>query len=327
MELIRGIHNLQPRHHGYVLTIGNFDGFHRGHQALITALLAEGRHRRLPVMVMIFEPQPQEYFSGTSAQARLTRLRDKVKYLATAGVDAILCVAFNKKFSELSAHAFLFDLVVDKLGARFICVGDDFHFGTRRQGNFTMLQHASNQVGFEVMRIITYTEGGRRISSTAVRKALLQDRLVEAEMLLGHLYRISGRVIYGDALGRTLGFPTANISLKGLLAPLNGVYAVWVYGITKSPLPGVANLGTRPTVTGNRESQQHMEVHLIDVTLNLYGCHIEIVICAKVRNEQCFVSLEELKQQIANDVVSVRQYFKLGPQQPALKIINRESNE
>ncbi|PLK58300.1 riboflavin biosynthesis protein RibF [Candidatus Palibaumannia cicadellinicola] len=318
MELIRGIHNLQPRHHGCVLTIGNFDGFHRGHQALITELQAEGRRRRLPVMVMIFEPQPQEYFSGAKAQVRLTRLRDKVKYLAAAGVDAILCVAFNKQFSNLSAHAFLFDLVVHKLGGRFICVGDDFHFGTGRQGNFTMLQHAGSKVGFEVMRIITYTEGGRRISSTAVRKALSQDRLVEAETLLGHLYRISGRVIYGDALGRTIGFPTANVSLKGLPVPLNGVYAVQVYGVAKYPLPGVANVGTRPTVTNNCQNQQNMEVHLLDATLNLYGCHLEVVIRAKVRNEQRFASLEELKQQIANDVVSTRHYFELGPQRPQL---------
>ncbi|ABF14065.1 bifunctional riboflavin kinase/FAD synthetase [Candidatus Palibaumannia cicadellinicola] len=314
MELIRGIHNLQQRHHGCVLTIGNFDGFHRGHQALINKLQTEGRRRRLPAIVIIFEPQPQEYFAGTKAQVRLTRFRDKVKYLATAGVDAILCITFNKYFSNLSAKTFLFDILVHKLGGRLICVGDDFCFGKCRQGNLTMLKHASNQVGFDIINIMTYnTEDGQRISSTAIRQALVQDRLDEAEMLLGHLYRISGRVIYGDALGRIIGFPTANISLKGRLAPLNGVYAVQVYGITKDPLPGIANIGTRPTVTNYSHNQQHMEVHLLDVTLNLYGYHLEVIILAKIRKEQRFASLEELKQQIVNDIANVRNYFKYAP--------------
>lgn len=239
MELIRGIHNLQPRHHGCVLTIGNFDGFHRGHQALIAELQAEGRRRGLPVMVMIFEPQPQEHFAGDAAPARLTRLRDKVKYLAAAGVDAVVCVTFYKQFAA-------------------------------------------------------------------------QDRLMEAEMLLGHPYSLSGRVVHGDALGRTIGYPTANVSLKGRQAPINGVYAVEVYGIADRPLPGVANIGTRPTVAGLR---QRLEVHLLDVDMNLYGCHIEVVIRAKVRNEQRFASLDDLKRQIANDVMSARDYFGLATPQ------------
>lgn len=313
MELIRGIHNLQPRHHGCVLTIGNFDGFHRGHQALIAELQAEGRRRGLPVLVMIFEPQPQEHFAGDAAPARLTRLRDKVKYLAAAGVDATMCVTFDKRFAALSARAFVAELLVKKLGVRFIGVGDDFRFGARRQGDFALLQQAGKEAGFEVMSTVTYTEGGRRISSTAVREALAQDRLVEAEMLLGHPYRLSGRVVHGDALGRTIGFPTANVSLKGRQAPINGVYAVEVHGLAERPLPGVANIGTRPTVAGLR---QRLEVHLLDVDMNLYGRHIEVVIRAKVRNEQRFASLDDLKRQIANnDVVSARDYFGLATPQ------------
>ncbi|AHF73617.1 bifunctional riboflavin kinase/FMN adenylyltransferase [Candidatus Sodalis pierantonius str. SOPE] len=312
MELIRGIHNLQPRHHGCVLTIGNFDGFHRGHQALIAELQAEGRRRGLPVMVMIFEPQPQEHFAGDAAPARLTRLRDKVKYLAAAGVDAVVCVTFYKQFAALSAGAFVTDLLVQKLGVRFIGVGDDFRFGARRQGDYALLQQAGKAAGFEVMSTVTYTEGGRRISSTAVREALAQDRLMEAEMLLGHPYSLSGRVVHGDALGRTIGYPTANVSLKGRQAPINGVYAVEVYGIADRPLPGVANIGTRPTVAGLR---QRLEVHLLDVDMNLYGCHIEVVIRAKVRNEQRFASLDDLKRQIANDVMSARDYFGLATPQ------------
>lgn len=309
MQLIRGIHNLQPRHHGCVLTIGNFDGFHRGHQALLAELRAESHRRGLPAMIMIFEPHPQEHFAGAAAPARLTRLRDKVKYLAAAGVDLILCVTFNKRFAALSARAFVSDLLVQKLKVRFIGVGDDFRFGAQRLGNFALLLQVSKEAGFEVMNTVTYTEGGRRISSTAVREALAQDLLVEAEMLLGHPYRISGRVMHGDALGRTIGFPTANVSLKGRKAPVKGVYAVEVYGVAAEPLLGVANIGTRPTVAG---LCQWLEVHLLDVAMNLYGRHIEVVIRAKMRNEQWFASLGELTRQIENDVVRARDYFRLA---------------
>ncbi|AFP84933.1 riboflavin kinase/FMN adenylyltransferase [secondary endosymbiont of Ctenarytaina eucalypti] len=302
------MHNLQPRHYGCVLSIGNFDGFHRGHQALIAALQTEGRRRSLPVMVMIFEPQPQEYFAGDTAPARLTRLRDKIKYLSAAGVEVVICVTFDKRFSALSASAFVTDVLVKKMGVSFIGVGDDFRFGARQQGDYAMLQRLGKATGFEVMSTITYTEGGRRISSTAVREALAQDRLVEAEMLLGHPYRLSGRVVHGDALGRTIGFPTANVSLKGRQAPINGLYAVRVYGISAKPLPGIANIGTCPTVAGLR---QRLEVHLLDVAMNLYGRHIEVIIHEKVRNEKRFASLDDLKRQIINDVVSARDYFRL----------------
>lgn len=308
MKLIRGLHNLQARHHGCVLTIGNFDGFHRGHQALIAQLQTEGRKRGLPVMVMIFEPQPQEHFAGPDAPARLTRLRDKMKYLAQAGVDVVLCVAFDARFAAISAESFVAQLLVKKLGVRFLCVGDDFRFGAGRRGDFVFLQQAGAATGFDVMSTATYTEGGKRISSTAVREALCHDRLVVAEMLLGHPYRISGRVEHGDELGRTLGFPTANVSLKGRPAPINGVYAVEVNGLAAQPLPGVANLGTRPTVAGLR---QRLEVHLLDMAMDLYGRHIEVVIRAKLRDEQRFASLDALKRQIANDVVTGRDFFGL----------------
>ncbi|MGL9769492.1 MAG: bifunctional riboflavin kinase/FAD synthetase [Sodalis sp. (in: enterobacteria)] len=307
MELIRGIHNLQPRHHGCMLTIGNFDGFHRGHQALIAELQAESRNRGLATMVMIFEPQPQEHFTGDAAPARLTCLRDKVKYLADAGVDATVCVIFNKRFAALSARAFVTDILVKKMGVRFIGVGDDFRFGAGRQGDFAFLQQAGKEAKFKVMNTVTYTEGGRRISSTAVREALAQDRLEEAEMLLGHSYRLSGRVVHGDALGRTIGFPTANVSLKGRQAPVNGVYTVEVNGLAERSLPGVANIGTRSTVADFRK---RLEVHLLDMDKNLYGHYIEVVICTKIRNEKRFASLDDLKQQITNDVVNARDYFR-----------------
>lgn len=291
-----------------MLTIGNFDGVHRGHQALLEQLKREGQRLGLPVMVMIFEPQPLELFAADKAPARLTRLRDKAKYLAQAGVDYLLCVKFDPRFAANTAQAFVAQLLVEKLGVKFLTVGDDFRFGAGRQGDFQLLQQAGAEFGFDVISTDSFCDGGLRISSTAIRQALHDDDLVLAETLLGHPYSISGRVVHGDELGRTLGFPTANLPLKRLVAPVKGVYAVDVYGLGSTPLYGVANIGTRPTVAGVR---QQLEVHLLDVTMDLYGCHIDVVLRAKLRNEQRFASLEALKQQIANDVVTARTFFGL----------------
>lgn len=308
MELIRGIHNIRARHHGCVLTIGNFDGVHRGHQALLEQLKREGQRLGLPVMVMIFEPQPLELFAADKAPARLTRLRDKARYLANAGVDYLLCVKFDPRFAANTAQAFVAQLLVEKLGVKFLTVGDDFRFGAGRQGDFQLLQQAGAEFGFDVISTDSFCDSGLRISSTAIRQALYDDDLVLAETLLGHLYSISGRVVHGDELGRTIGFPTANLPLKRLVAPVKGVYAVEVYGLGPKSLPGVANIGTRPTVAGVR---QQLEVHLLDITMELYGCHIDVVLRAKLRNEQRFASLDALKQQIANDVVTARTFFGL----------------
>ncbi|AML60135.1 Riboflavin kinase / FMN adenylyltransferase [Serratia rubidaea] len=291
-----------------MLTIGNFDGVHRGHKALLEQLKQEGQRLGLPVIVMIFEPQPLELFAADKAPARLTRLRDKAKYLAQAGVDYLLCVKFDPRFAAHTAQSFVAELLVQKLGVKFLMVGDDFRFGANRLGDFPLLQKAGAEYGFEVVSTPTFREGGQRISSTAIRNALRDDDLPLAETLLGHPYSISGRVVHGDELGRTIGFPTANLPLKRLVAPVKGVYAVEVYGLGPQPLPGVANIGTRPTVAGVR---QQLEVHLLDVTMDLYGRHIDVVLRAKLRNEQRFASLDALKQQIANDVVSAREFF--GP--------------
>ncbi|CDG47208.1 bifunctional riboflavin kinase/FAD synthetase [Serratia symbiotica] len=306
MQLIRGIHNIQARHHGCVLTIGNFDGVHRGHQAVLEQLQQEGQRLGLPVMVMIFEPQPLEMFATDQAPARLTRLRDKAKYLAQAGVDYLLCVKFDSRFAANTAQAFIAELLVEKLCVKLLIVGDDFRFGAGRQGDFTLLQQAGKEYGFEVVSTSTFREGGQRISSTAIRHALDDGALSLAENLLGHPYSISGRVVHGDELGRTIGFPTVNLPLKRLVAPVKGVYAVEVYGLGPDPLPGVANIGTRPTLDG---VCQQLEVHLLDVTMDLYGRHIDVVLRMKMRNEQRFASLDALKQQIADDVVTARKFF------------------
>ncbi|MGD8108034.1 bifunctional riboflavin kinase/FAD synthetase [Pantoea sp. FN0302] len=308
MKFIRGIHNLRTQPDGCVLTIGNFDGVHRGHQALLARLCEEGRQRHLPVVVMLFEPQPLELFAADKAPARLTRLRDKLKYLAQAGVDAVLCVRFDRSFAAVSAQSFVNDLLVDKLGVRFLAVGDDFRFGAGREGDFLLLQKAGVEYGFDVISTQTFSEGGKRISSTAIRQALANDDLSLAQSLLGHPFALSGRVVHGDALGRTIGFPTANVLLRRMVSPVKGVYAVEVHGLSEQPLPGVANIGTRPTVAGLR---QQLEVHLLDISMNMYGRHIDVVLRQKIRNEQRFPSLDALKEQIAKDVVTAREFFGL----------------
>lgn len=308
MKLIRGIHNLSQAPHGCVLTIGNFDGVHRGHQALLQGLCEEGRARGLPVVVMIFEPQPLELFAGDKSPARLTRLREKLRLLAQCGVDYVLCVRFDRRFAALTAQAFVSDLLVDKLGVKFLAVGDDFRFGAGRQGDFLLLQTAGQKYGFDVTSTQTFCSGGARVSSTAVRQALSDDDLTLAEALLGHPFSISGRVVHGDELGRTIGFPTANIPLRRQVSPVKGVYAVEVAGLGDTLLPGVANIGTRPTVAGVR---QQLEVHLLDIAMDLYGRHIDVVLRKKIRNEQRFTSLDELKAQIAKDELTAREFFGL----------------
>lgn len=308
MELIRGIHNLQARHYGCVLTIGNFDGVHRGHQALLAQLKQEGNGLGAPVMVMMFEPQPQEFFTPAQAPARLTRLRDKCRHLAAVGVDYVLCIRFDQTFSSYPADEFIKTWLIEKLGVRFLLVGDDFRFGLERHGDYTLLKQFGRQYGFEVINSESFCEGDRRISSTTVRLALQQADLARAEMLLGYPYSISGRVVHGDGMGKTFGFPTANLPLKRLVVPVSGVYVVEVYGLGTTVLPGVANIGTRPTMGGVR---QQLEVHLLGTSMDLYGCHIDVVLRAKLRDEQCFDSLEALKQQISNDVMAARDFFGL----------------
>ncbi|KFC07749.1 riboflavin kinase/FMN adenylyltransferase [Trabulsiella guamensis ATCC 49490] len=292
-----------------MLTIGNFDGVHRGHQALLQRLREEGRERGVPVVVMIFEPQPLELFSAEKAPARLTRLREKLRYLAESGVDYVLCVRFDRRFAALTAQTFISDLLVKRLGVQYLAVGDDFRFGAGRQGDFLLLQKAGAEFGFSVTSTQTFCEAGVRISSTAVRQALAEDDLQQAEKLLGHPFIISGRVVHGDELGRTIGFPTANLPLRRQVSPVKGVYAVQVAGLGNTLLPGVANIGTRPTVSGVR---QQLEVHLLDVAMDLYGRHIDVILRKKIRNEQRFASLDELKAQIARDELTARDFFGLS---------------
>lgn len=306
MELIRGLHNLRPRHQGSVVTIGNFDGVHRGHQVILSQLQAAGAALGLPDTVMIFEPQPQEFFQGDQAPARLMHWRDKVDALAAAGVARVLCVRFDEKFRALTARQFVQQLLVDGLGCRHLVIGDDFRFGCDRSGDFAVLQAAGREFGFAVNNTDTVVVAGDRVSSTRIRMALAAGDFALAETLLGRPYAISGHVTHGDKIGRTLGVPTANIPSRRLVSPVHGIFAVTVEGVAAAPVCGAASVGKRPTVQGLDE---RVETHLLDFAGDIYGKRIKVVFHHKLREELKFDSLDELKTAMAKDIADTRQYF------------------
>ncbi|MDA0149749.1 bifunctional riboflavin kinase/FAD synthetase [Vibrio sp. LaRot3] len=307
MELIRGIQNIKPHHQGCVLTIGNFDGVHLGHQAVLEQVSQQAEQLGLPSMVMTFEPQPLELFAKEKAPARLTRLRDKFVQLSKLDIDRLLCVSFNTHFAHLTAEQFISDLLVKRLGVKFLVVGDDFCFGRGRKGNFAMLEQAGKEYGFEVVSTQSFCLQQLRVSSTAIREALASDDLASSKEMLGRDYSISGRVSHGRKLGRTIGFPTANIPLKRCVSPVSGVYVVEALGLGEQAIGGVANIGNRPTVNGVR---QQLEVHLFDFQADLYGKQLEIVLLHKLRNEEKFASFEALKQQIELDAEAARVWLR-----------------
>jgi len=305
MQLVRGIHNIQPEDHGCVLTIGNFDGVHKGHQRVISALVTKAKALNCVAAVLVFEPQPQELFAPDKAPARLCRLRDKYALLAKLGVQRLICVNFNFKFASQSAEQFIEHLLVEKLGIKHLIVGDDFHFGKNRAGDFAMLSQAGKAFGFEVTDTASCKMENCRVSSTAIRHALEQDNLADVENMLGRPYSIIGKVFHGDKRGRQLGFPTANVLLKRRNSPLNGVFAVKVKTIN-GIFNGVANIGARPTINGVR---QQLEVHIFDFDDDLYGQCIEVIIIKKLRQVMKFDDLSALTAQIKLDSEQAKQVF------------------
>jgi riboflavin kinase/FMN adenylyltransferase len=306
MQIIRGFYNLKPEHHGCVATIGNFDGVHLGHQAVLGQLAEKADELTLPLVVVTFEPQPQEYFRPQESPPRLTRFREKVQALRRYAVDRVLVLRFNQTFSQQSPDEFIQNLLVNGLGVKYLVIGDDFRFGKDRAGDFAMLQAAGHAHGFEVVNMHTFIQNGERVSSTRVREALGKGDLNEAEKLLGRTYRMSGRVAHGDKRGRTIGFPTANIFLHRKAIPLRGVFVIQLYGIAGEPVPGVANLGTRPTVDGMRTL---LEVHLFNFDRDIYGCHVHVDFLLKLRDEKRFDSFDKLKEQILVDVDKAKAFF------------------
>ena len=307
MELIRGLHNLRARHHGCVLTIGNFDGVHLGHQRILRRLREEADARGLAATVMLFEPQPAEFFAPETAPTRLMPLRDKLRALARAGVDRVLCVRFNADFRAYTAAGFVRELLVEALGIRFLVVGDDFRFGADRQGDFSLLCREGERHGFAVEDTPTCILDGERVSSTRVRQALADHDHEAAARLLGRPYSVSGRVRHGDELGRTLGVPTANLALRHRRLPIQGVHAVRVHGVDEQRRDAVANVGRRPTVKGE---EPRLEVHLLDFSGDLYRRHLEVDFLHFLRPERSFDGLDALRDAINDDIDRARAWFR-----------------
>lgn len=305
-KFIRGLHNLKPEHGGCVATIGSFDGVHRGHRAILQQLREKAAELGLPSVVMIFEPQPQEFFSGEQAPARLMRLREKIEAFVEEGVDQIFCLQFNRSLRSLSAREFVDQVLIAGLNVHCLVVGDDFRFGHDRSGNYQLLKQAGIEHGFDVLDTRTLEYQGERISSTRIRRALDDANFELVETLLGRPFRIAGRVVYGQCLGRQLGIPTANVHLNRYRVPLSGVYVVEAF-LDGRCLPGVANVGVRPTV--GDLIKPVLEVHLLDFDEELYGQRIHVEFKAKVREEAKFSSLDLMVEEIHNDIKIARKYF------------------
>ena len=305
MELIRGMHGIRPRHRGNVVTIGNFDGVHHGHQMLLAHLNAKSEELRCASLLMTFEPQPREFFEGATVPARLTRFREKVSLLRGIGVDRVLCVPFNERTARTPASFVVKELLAELLGAKYVVVGDDFRFGRGQEGDYAMLKEAGDRYGYGVSHMGTLTFEHGRVSSSRIREALAEGDFDIAEKLLGRQYFIMGRVVYGRQLGRMLGVPTANIRLQRYRAALEGVFAVTVTGLGEER-PGVANIGVRPTVDGK---EPLLEVHIFDFDEDIYGALLTVTVHRKIRDEVKFESLDALKEQIGRDIVATRRWF------------------
>jgi riboflavin kinase/FMN adenylyltransferase len=295
------------------LTIGNFDGVHRGHQALLAQVREAADRLGIAAAVMTFEPHPREYFAklaGTpdKAPARIATLRDKLQGLAKAGMDVAVVAQFNAAFASLSPEAFIKTILVDGLNVKWLMVGEDFCFGARRGGNIETLIAAGKQYGFEVHTLPTVADEGQRISSSAVRKALLAADFKAANHLLGYPYMISGRVVHGQKLGRSIGFPTLNIRVAHNRPALSGIFTVRVHGLGEHPVNGVASLGVRPTVDDS--GRVLLETYLLDYTGNCYSKLLQVEFLKKLRDEEKFIDLPTLIDAINLDVTNARAFFK-----------------
>ncbi|RFC37420.1 MAG: FMN adenylyltransferase /riboflavin kinase [Candidatus Nitrotoga sp. LAW] len=304
MLIFRGLYSTDKK--PVALTIGNFDGVHLGHQALLKQLRMTAQPLGLPTAVLVFEPYPREFFTPQEAPVRLTSMREKLELFATFDVDRVHVCRFNSNFAQMSAVDFIHALH-EKLATKFVLIGDDFRFGNRRSGDFALMEKIGSQQGFKVEVMHSVSHNGIRISSTAVRAALGEGDLRAAERYLGRPYSISGRVVHGDGLGKQLGFPTANIQLKHNRPPLTGIFVVRVKGDGLPPMQGVASLGVRPTVKQN--GKPVLEVHLFDFSGEIYNKHLRVDFLHKLRDEVKYLDLQSLTQQIELDVSNAKQWF------------------
>lgn len=316
MEVIRGFHNLRSDQRGCVLTIGNFDGIHRGHQALIARTRELAREHALPSTVLTFEPTPREFFAGKDFPGRITLLRDRLHLLEALGVERVLLAGFDRRLSAVSANTFVDVLLVARLGVKAVVIGDDFRFGSKRAGDVQLLREQGARQGFSAEGLATVTAGGERCSSTAVRTALATADLPQAARLLGRAYCITGRVRRGLQLGRQLDMPTANIPLKRRMALKLGIYGVRAR-LGGRIWKGVANLGVRPTLG---TTPCLLETHLFESPGDIYGQLMEVEFVHFLRPEQKFDSLEALKTQMHLDKKRAQSLLALTPP-PALPVV------
>jgi len=297
------------------LTIGNFDGVHLGHQAMLAELKRAAGRLGVPACVLTFEPHPREFFAPDKAPTRLTSLREKLELLENCGIERAHLCRFDYRFAQITAEDFIERVIARGLGARWLLAGDDFRFGARRAGDLVMLKQIAPRFGLEVSAMASVMQDGERVSSTAVRRALAAGELARADRLLGRAYSISGRVVRGDGLGRKLGFPTANVQMKHNRPPLGGIFAVWLHGAAAGPVRGVASLGVRPTV--KQQGAPVLEVHALDFEGDLYRRHVRVEFLAKFRDEEKYADLATLTRKIAFDVENARAYFvRQGAQAP-----------
>ena len=307
------------------LTIGNFDGVHRGHQAMLALLINEAKHRGVPSCVMTFEPHPRDFFAGVQhkpelAPARIATTRDKLAELAACGVDHCWLLPFNERIASMPPQQFIDDILVRALGVRYVLVGDDFRFGAKRAGDYALLDAAGRDQGFDVARMMSYEVHGLRVSSSAVRDALSEGRMADATSLLGRPYSISGHVVHGRKLGRELGFRTLNLRFSHWKPAASGIFVVLVHGLSKAPLLGVANMGIRPSLDANdvNGGRVLLETHVLDWPAHLsdelpggeaYGRIVRVDLLHKLHDELKYDSLDALTQGIARDCDDARAWF------------------
>ena len=308
MTFVRDLNRLRFGDRRSVVTIGSFDGVHLGHQAILKQVSAKAEQLGGRAVAMTFEPQPQEYFSAQTAPPRLMRSREKIEALLDFGMDLVVCLRFNNRLRNLTADQFINDILVGGLGTQHLIVGDDFRFGCDRSGDFEMLVAMGKQLDFSVQDTQTVEVQNQRVSSTSVRQLLQQADFERVGQLLGRPFAITGKVTYGQQLGRKLGFPTANVNLNRCRAPLSGVYAVWVdiEGI-ETRYKGAANVGVRPTI--GDMVKPILEVHLLDFSNCIYGRRINVEFVHKIRDEQQFTTLKNLSENIQRDVEKIRDWF------------------
>lgn len=307
MNVLRGFKHIDAFNAGMVATIGNFDGVHRGHQALLSALRVESLRLNRPSLVILFEPQPAEYFYASKAPARLSSLREKVLMMRQSGIDYIYCLRFDSIMASMTAATFAERFIFELINARYLLIGEDFHFGKNRVGDLALLQDLAKKHTCVVEPFSDFFIENERVSSTKIRQALQTSQFSTAATLLGRPYSMCGRVIRGDGRGRQWGIPTANLHLNRVSLPLKGVFCVQVKRQNGTVVPGVANIGCRPTVDGQRYV---LEVHLIDVDESLYGEHLQVYFLEQLRDEIKFSSVESLIAQIRHDITAARAYFK-----------------